>query len=175
MAINKMKQQLKRQRTMANVANKIYRASKLGQKLQKVSRKSSNLTSKIPTLKDPAKRQKAIQRLERVNKRAIKRGEKAANRFSKKLAAKGITRTPHSSGITLQQRREMQKNNPDLRANQANIASTKRGKTRGPVIDTPGGAGVKPTRPVRPKRDNKTVTPVRRARRKPSERFNRGI
>ena len=45
-------------------------------------------------------------------------------------------------------------------------------------MDPPKGAGRKkttPTRPVRPKRDNKKVTPVRRARRKPSERFNRGF
>ena len=66
--------------------NKKMKSSKLGQKLQKVSSKARKLTSKIPTLKDPAKRQKAIQRLERVNQRVTKRGKKAINRFSKKLA-----------------------------------------------------------------------------------------
>ena len=125
------------QRKVDRISRKI-NSSKLGQKLQKVSGKARKLTSKIPTLKDPAKRQKAIERLERVNQRVIKRGTKAVNRFGKKLAQSGR-------------------------------------KTKGPVMETPRGAGMKPTRPVRPKRDNKTVTPVKRARRKPSERFNRGI
>jgi len=56
-----------------------------------------------------------------------------------------------------------------------NSPERQRRKNRQPAIDPPKGAGRKPTRPVRPKRDNKTVTPVRRARRKPSERFNRGF
>jgi len=66
--------------------NKKIRSSKLGQKLQKVSGKARKLASKIPTLKDPAKRQKATQRLERVNQRRDKRSKKAINRFAKKMA-----------------------------------------------------------------------------------------
>jgi hypothetical protein len=56
-----------------------------------------------------------------------------------------------------------------------NSPERQRRGNRQPAIDPPKGAGKKPTRPVRPKRDNKKVTPVRRARRKPSERFNRGF
>ena len=56
-----------------------------------------------------------------------------------------------------------------------NSPERQRRKNRKPVMDPPKGAGKRPTRRVRPKRDNKTVTPVRRARRKPSERFNRGF
>ena len=59
-----------------------------------------------------------------------------------------------------------------------NSPERQRRRNRQPAIDPPKGAGRKkttPTRPVRPKRDNKKVTPVRRARRKPSERFNRGF
>lgn len=56
-----------------------------------------------------------------------------------------------------------------------NSPERQRRRNRQPAIDPPKGAGKRRTRPVRPKPDNKTVTPVRRARRKPSERFNRGI
>jgi len=120
------------QRKMDRINRKI-KSSKLGQKLQKAIGKSRNLASKIPTLKDPAKRQKAAERLERVNQRRDKRATKAINRFSKKLAQSG--------GI--------------------------RGKTKGPVMDPPKGAGIKPTlSPSQVKRQafkNKLRSPVGRA------------
>jgi len=90
-AMKKMRQQMKTQRTIKNVGNKI-KASKLGQKMEKVRKKQEKLGSKISTMKDPAKRGKALARLERVNKRVTKRNKKADDRFTKKLAAKGITR-----------------------------------------------------------------------------------
>ena len=99
-----MKQQLKRQRTMANVGNKI-KASKLGQRIAKNERK-------VMTFKDPAKRQKAAERL-------AKQRNKAETRFNKKLDKKGIKPlTP----------------------------STMPRKPRGPVMEPPRGAGIKPTR-----------------------------
>jgi len=126
MSISKMKQQLKRQRTMGNVGNKI-RASKLGQKIAKNERK-------VMTFKDPAKRQKAIERL-------TKQRNKAETRFNKKLDKKGIkTFTP---------------------------STMPRKAVRGPVMDPPKGAGIKPTRsPSQVKRQafkNKLRSPVGRA------------
>ena len=90
-AMKKMRQPAKQKKRMEKVAQRLGK-SKLAQKVRKTGIKAAKLTNKIPTLKDPAKRQKAIQRLSRVNQRSIKRGTKLSNRFNKQVAKSGRSR-----------------------------------------------------------------------------------
>ena len=72
--------------------------------------------------------------------------------------AKKTTSTPRKPRTTLRRTVDPGPNSPERQ----------RKRNRKPAIDPQKGAGKRRTRPT-------TRTPVRRARRKPSERFNRGI
>ena len=118
----------------------------------------------------------AKKRAERMAKAKARAAEKARRRRQKPTSSSVPTRLAEAAGQFMSKiggqsaGKGRKKTTPTPRKPRPTLTRTvdpmpnsperQRKRNRKPAIDPPKGAGKKPTRPVRPKRDNKMVTPV---------------